>query len=1236
MGETNFYTSLLGSPLTGGRPQGSSTSTPSSHISSSLVLAELFDSLLSGDGHRQTIFSAGVREQDGSLRRAYDRAGESQRGALSRLLPSETLQELLALSTETDAGMFFEGLTSLGIRLNQNHRSDLAMAILASVQQTLGQDFPGRPANHAALGARAGRELDAILGRGAIGARVEHLGRGLAQEASNPVMLASMGVAGFAFSTVRMGMLSRLLASSSEGFFFRGFGARALASTVGFVAEVPAFVFSGRGLNEALGVHQDWSLNAVGHELATAGITLSTLKLSGAGARSVLGRMEGNSAFERMSRAALPQFAMLGGVMAGHRLEETVGLRRHVDGATTFVDSLSTLLQFHVSGRLLNHAMGADYARFQQELEYRSEVMGRMPRAQPPSGDRPPIAELLQGMFSLHRPVAAGVGTVEGREGGELRLPHVFMMENDGDGKGGRDSNPPSGGLAPTLIRPLAPRPLTEAETAELGRADTIMRQVDITPAARPTAEGTEVEAEVDGQETGVYQGGAVLKAPAVPRLGHPETQIEVSPGNANETGVYDPQLLREQMLAAQAAPIDPFNLVPGTPVGPKGRYSVLRRLGGGGMGDVWEVTDTRLGRPAVIKVPKAGLFTPDDLRRFDREISIGANLNDRFVVSVYDVIELTPTLRVPVMKYVPGRDLHTIRYYLDVENPEMRASFPAEARLDIFAKICEALDSIHEDGIVHRDLKPANIRVTDGDVLLMDFGLAKRGGNGNGSVGASGDENGSHDSDAPKSRLSIPVRDLQSANITQSGVFQGTPGYIAPETVFTNPIVNFRSPDIFAMGVILYEWMTGNHPFATYRDGDPALGETARVPERDGNGMTVVNINNAILWAEPSLAAKIVPPTFREVTGSAEPEFYYNLEEVARRAFHPDPGQRYQTAAELRQAALLARSRSQRTQLDRIRTEMAGLEKSLQETWSNFSVGTRIDPIQWENMQRPIQELRYKRAQWRRGYDDLVTSVIQFTKGEPLVEARKFIAEAAWQRLIEGGDRMEQVVRESLRNQVLQYDLATAEDPHASMKAALRGSVALELSMIEPGSGVAVQGGRLRIIPIERETDRSGRELNTFRLGDPLIDGDIDPIRDQISLPAGNFVFEFSHPEFEPMRVPVRIGLQNVREGILRQSPYRLEFQFVHRDPNRSEMVVVHGGKATLGHDYYHDGPPTNVYAPPMREKFIPTFLISRSPIVIGPPLRDAQGQASGNGYRAFIESLLEEGRYPEALQYL
>jgi len=993
----------------------------------------------------------------------------------------------------------------------------------------------------------------------------------------------------------------------------------------------------------------------MGRDLATAGITLSALKLSGWGARSLMGRVEGNSAFASFSRAALPQVATLGGLMLGHRMEEGLGLRPHVDGATTFVDSLSTLLVFHVSGRLLHHAMGPNYAALQREMEWRSQVLARTSRPRGETGDRPPLADLLTGMFAAPRPALAGAGVREGRGARPFRLPHILMMSNEGENGGGgrRSSSPPSADdAATTLKRPISPRPVSPEEAERMGRADTVMRGPEIV-APKPEAERVPetVLSEADPKTQLMPPAGdpvvAALRPPPLPReaAGAPkETEIEVAPEGV-QTGVYDPRQLQAQRAAA--VPADPTNLVPGNRLGPGGRYEVVRHLGGGGMGDVWEVMDRELGRAAVIKIPKAGLFEPEHLRRFDREVKIGANLDVRFVVPVYDVIEMVAGgLRVPVMRYVPGRDLHSILYGITRENPEVLRDFPAERRLELFAKLCEAVDSIHEDGIVHRDLKPANVRVTpEGNVLLMDFGLAKR----------QADGTNGHDSDAPdspRSRLSMPARSVQAENITQAGVWQGTVGYIAPETLFSKPLGNFRSPDIFALGVMLYESMTGLHPFATYRNGDPALGEPARVPAREIhliNGVeyqrTIFNPHAPILWSHPEQRAKVEPPAFREVSSDPMPDFVYELERVARKAMDPDPAARYQTAREMMHDVLLAPARTEYARLSQIRTvRMAEIERQMQEAWSKFTIASQLNPDQWTEMKRTIRERRHLRSAWRQGLRDIVTSIIETTRGNPWPEAKKMIARASYELLVDGGDRMDSAERNALRETVRRYDVAI---PNAELEAdridayrqALEGAIPLNLRAfgLEPGNP-ELAGASLRVTPFERIRETSGEELDTFREGAPIASGSMNEVLSNLRLRAGYYVFEVSHPGYQTMRVPMEIGLENIRHGILGSQRLALDLELVpsralepknpadnevERLRRQKEMVVVHRGPATIGIDFDYEGAPDHFYSAPKRSVYFDTFLVSRDPVTVGE-------------YVEFIEDLLRQGRREEAQRHI
>jgi serine/threonine protein kinase len=205
------------------------------------------------------------------------------------------------------------------------------------------------------------------------------------------------------------------------------------------------------------------------------------------------------------------------------------------------------------------------------------------------------------------------------------------------------------------------------------------------------------------------------------------------------------------------------MSLDAGTRLGP---YEVLALIGSGGMGEVYKARDTRLGRSVAIKVSKEN-FT----ERFEREARAVAALNHPNICSLYDV---GPNYL--VMEYLAG-------------DPP-RGPVPVETAVRYAAQICDALAAAHEHGIVHRDLKPANIMITKAGVKVLDFGLAKI-------------------TVAAASRDEVTA---QEGSLTQSGLIVGTPAYMAPEQI-ERESVDART-DIFGLGCILYELLSGRSPF--------------------------------------------------------------------------------------------------------------------------------------------------------------------------------------------------------------------------------------------------------------------------------------------------------------------------------------------------------------------------------------------------------------------------------------
>ncbi|MGH3363633.1 MAG: serine/threonine protein kinase [Nocardioidaceae bacterium] len=208
-------------------------------------------------------------------------------------------------------------------------------------------------------------------------------------------------------------------------------------------------------------------------------------------------------------------------------------------------------------------------------------------------------------------------------------------------------------------------------------------------------------------------------------------------------------------------------------------RYQLTSRIATGGMGEVWRAEDTVLDREVAVKVLKHEFADDPVFRaRFEAEARHAAALVHPNVASVFDFGELvdddgTGTRPFLVMELVPGQPLSGL-----LRGGE---SMPADRASEIVAQAADAIAAAHALGIVHRDVKPANLLVTpEGQVKITDFGIARAG---------------------------------DGAAITQTGQIVGTPHYISPEQAEGRPAS--EASDIYALGVVLYECLAGQRPFA-------------------------------------------------------------------------------------------------------------------------------------------------------------------------------------------------------------------------------------------------------------------------------------------------------------------------------------------------------------------------------------------------------------------------------------
>ena len=243
------------------------------------------------------------------------------------------------------------------------------------------------------------------------------------------------------------------------------------------------------------------------------------------------------------------------------------------------------------------------------------------------------------------------------------------------------------------------------------------------------------------------------------------------------------------------------MRFAPGTRLGP---YEITAPLGEGGMGEVYQATDTALRREVAIKLlPEAFTQDAERLARFEREAQVLAQLNHPNIAAIYGLHE-SAGLRFLVLELVPGETL---------EQRIARGAAPVDEAVAIAGKIADGLEYAHERGIVHRDLKPANVKLTpDGDVKILDFGLAK-------AIGGEASAGG------PTSTPTV-LPTLTSAG-TFAGMILGTAAYMSPEQARGRPVD--KRADIWAFGVVVHELLTGQRLF----DGETVSDTIAAVLTR-------------------------------------------------------------------------------------------------------------------------------------------------------------------------------------------------------------------------------------------------------------------------------------------------------------------------------------------------------------------------------------------------------------------
>src|SRR5438477_11741465 len=271
-----------------------------------------------------------------------------------------------------------------------------------------------------------------------------------------------------------------------------------------------------------------------------------------------------------------------------------------------------------------------------------------------------------------------------------------------------------------------------------------------------------------------------------------------------------------------------------GTKLGP---YEIQAPLGAGGMGEVYRARDTRLGRDVAIKVLRQHLSSDPDLKaRFEREARAISALSHPHICHLYDIGSQDGTDFI-VMELLEGESL---------ADRLQKGGMPLKQALDVGIQMAEALEKAHKQGIVHRDLKPGNIMLTKSGAKLLDFGLAKP--------------------QQSMAAMASASAETMSKPLTDEGKIVGTYQYMAPEQIQGHQ-ADART-DIFALGAVLYEMVTGKRAF---------------------RGKSQISVMSAILEKEP------------EPITAAQPLSPPALDHVIRRALAKERDERWQSASDFK-----------------------------------------------------------------------------------------------------------------------------------------------------------------------------------------------------------------------------------------------------------------------------------------------------------------------------------------------
>ena len=300
-------------------------------------------------------------------------------------------------------------------------------------------------------------------------------------------------------------------------------------------------------------------------------------------------------------------------------------------------------------------------------------------------------------------------------------------------------------------------------------------------------------------------------------------TMVGTAAGTATPPRTNLDEFAKGWSLPSPSAGASGASLAPGTLLGT--RYEIVQILGQGGMGAVYKAKDLELDRVVAVKVIRPDLAShPDILQRFKQELILARQITHRNVIRIFDLSEASG-IKFITMEFIEGQDLKSL------VAEKGRVSFDEAAKF--MEQVCLALEAAHSEGVVHRDLKPQNIMVDkQGRASVMDFGIA---------------------------------RSVEAGGMTMTGMVVGTPEYMSPEQVMGER-VDVRS-DLFTLGVIFYELLTGSMPYQSDSMQGAMFKRTREIPK----------------------PPKEVDPTVPQI-----------LSDISAKCLQIDPAKRYQSAREI------------------------------------------------------------------------------------------------------------------------------------------------------------------------------------------------------------------------------------------------------------------------------------------------------------------------------------------------